>query len=193
MKHIKARLLSLTLALSCGLALAPAPVLKPAMAANTVTLKVGDTAPNLAIATWWQNKNLPEFQQNRVYLVDFWASGDAPSAQSFSQLAQLKAAYASEGVEVVAVGMDENADDAANFLEQQGGQFDFFVGLDRKGISWNAWGRAAGKGNTPASFLVDAQGRIVWIGHLMDENLQPAILKETIKIPFDALPITPKA
>ncbi len=196
MNQIQVRPIALALALlSGGFALIGTPVLAPATAedAPKITLKVGDAAPDLSVATWWQKKNLPEFQKNRVYLVDFWASWCPPCRESFPELAKFKKLYGSEGLEVVAVSIDEDAADAAGFLESQGGQFDFFIGVDKKDTSWNNWGRAAGRDSIPTSFLVNAQGKIAWIGHPMEEELEPTILKETAKIPLDALPVAPKA
>jgi thiol-disulfide isomerase/thioredoxin len=194
MIQLNLRPLALAAALLSGgfvLAGAPAPAL--AQEAPKATLKVGDPAPDLSVGTWWQNKKLTGFEKNRVYLVDFWASWCGPCRESFPELARFKARYASEGLEVVAVSIDKSADDAAGFLEAEGGQFDFFIGVDKKGKTWKSWGTAAGRDTIPTSFLVDAQGKILWVGHPMDEKLDATILKALGDIPLDALPITPKA
>lgn len=192
--QLKARPLALTLALFGGGFALTATSVAPAMAADApAKLKVGDVAPDLSIATWWQKKNLAEFQKNRVYLVNFWATWSAPSCDAFAGLANLKQSYGSEGLEVVAISLDQNPDDAATFLQAQGGTFDFFVGVDKGGVSWNNYGHAAGKSTIPLAFLVDAQGKIAWMGQLTDEKLEPAILKETSKIPLEDLPVTPKS
>lgn len=192
--QLKARPLALTLALFGGGFALTATSVAPVMAADApAKLKVGDVAPDLSIATWWKNKNLAEYDQNRVYLVYFWASSSAPSCQAFPGLTGLKKSYGSDGLEIVAVSLDEKSDDAATFLQAQGGTFDFFVGVDKGGVSWNNYGRGAGKSAIPMAFLVDTQGKIAWMGQLMDGKLEPAILRETGKIPLDALPVIPKS
>lgn len=209
MISFNARPFALTIALLCsGFTFAGTPALAPASAqeqepaqepkqeqkqAPKVTLKVGDAAPELSIATWWQDKKLAELQKNRVYLVDFWASWCPPCRESFPEIAKMRAKYASEGLEVVAVSTDEDVDAAAQFLNTQGGKFDFFVGIDKKEASWTSWGTAAGRTTIPSSFLVDSQGKILWIGHPMEEELEPLILKAIAEIPLDSLPVTPKA
>jgi len=178
--------------LAGGLALSiPAPAFAQE-AAPSATLKIGDAAPEIAVSSWWADKKLDALQKNRVYLVDFWASWCPPCRESFPDLAKMKAKYGSEGLEVVAISIDDNPDDAASFLTQQGGKFDFFVGVDKDSTSWNTWGHAAGRNSIPTTFLVDASGKIAWVGHPAELEEKAPLLKCLGEIPLDQLPATPK-
>jgi len=178
--------------LAGGLALSiPAPA-HAQEAASSPTLKVGDAAPAIAVSSWWADKKLDTLQKNRVYLVDFWASWCPPCRESFPDLAKMKAKYGSEGLEVVAISIDDNPDDAATFLTGQGGKFDFFVGMDKDKASWNTWGHAAGRNSIPTTFLVDASGKIAWVGHPAELEAKAPLLKCLEEIPLDQLPETPK-
>lgn len=161
-------------------------------AAPPVTLKVGDAAPALAVSSWWADKKLDGLQKNRVYLVDFWASWCPPCRESFPDLAKMKAKYGSEGLEVVAISIDDDPNDAAKFLTEQGSKFDFFVGVDKDSASWNTWGHAAGRNSIPTTFLVDASGKIAWVGHPLELEEEAPLLKCLEAIPLDQLPTTPK-
>ncbi len=189
--HISLRPLVICALLMGGFSVAgaPAPVWAQGQTPKA-TLKVGDAAPELSIATWWQDKTLAKFEKNRVYLVDFWASWCPPCRASFPELAKFKAKYGSEGLEVVAVSIDDNPDDAAQFLTTQGGKFDFFVGVDKDGASWKNWGTAAGCNSIPTTFLVSATGKILWVGHPVEVEKQ--ILPALADIPLDALPTPAK-
>lgn len=176
-----------------GLALVQTAV--PALAEDAtgpVTLKIGDAAPAFSVSSWWADKKLDALQKNRVYLVDFWASWCPPCRESFPDLAKMKAKYGSEGLEVVAISIDDDPDAAAKFLTDQGGKFDFFVGIDKDSASWNAWGVAAGRNSIPTTFLVDAGGKIAWVGHPVELEKKAPLVKCLEDIPLDQLPITPK-
>lgn len=160
--------------------------------APSATLKVGDAAPALAVSSWWADKKLDGLQKNRVYLVDFWASWCPPCRESFPDLARMKAKYGSEGLEVVAISIDDDPNDAAKFLTEQGNKFDFFVGMDKSSATYNSWVEAIGRTTIPTTFLVDASGKIAWVGHPAELEAEAPLLKCLEAIPLDQLPETPK-
>lgn len=54
------------------------------------------------------------------------------------------------------------------FVAEQGDRMGYNVALDgHEGVMANSWMRAAGQNGIPASFVIDQQGKIVWIGHPM--------------------------
>ncbi len=75
-------------------------------------LKPGDPFPSLAQAAL-NGDRLPA-DTGRVTLVDFWASWCAPCRASFPAYAKLNAEYASRGLVIVAVSVDQ---DPAAFAE----------------------------------------------------------------------------
>jgi DsbE subfamily thiol:disulfide oxidoreductase len=92
--------------------------------------------------------------QGKVLLVDFWASWCTPCKTSFPALDALFREYASRGLEVVAINLDERRRDADAFLGDH--PHHLTVLFDPKGASPVAFGV---KG-MPSSFLIDKAGTI---------------------------------
>ncbi len=76
-------------------------------------LKPGDTFPSLAQAAL-NGDPLPA-DAGKVTLVDFWASWCAPCRASFPAYAKLNAEYASRGLVIVAVSVDQDPAAFADF------------------------------------------------------------------------------
>jgi thiol-disulfide isomerase/thioredoxin len=92
--------------------------------------------------------------RGKVVLVDFWASWCPPCKTSFPALDMLYREYASRGVEVLAVNLDERRRDADAFLSAHPHRLT--VLFDPKGSSPVAFGV---KG-MPSSFVIDRAGNI---------------------------------
>ena len=67
--------------------------------------------------------DLKDFRGRVVYL-DFWASWCAPCQQSFPWMQAMQDAYASRGLTVVAVNLDQYRGDAERFLAKYHPSFD---------------------------------------------------------------------
>jgi thiol-disulfide isomerase/thioredoxin len=78
-------------------------------------LQPGDPFPSLAAAGL--SGALPA-TEGRVVLVDFWASWCAPCKASFPAYAKLQADYATRGLVIVAVSVDENPAAYAAFVKR---------------------------------------------------------------------------
>ena len=77
-------------------------------------LKPGDPFPSLAAAGL--DGTLPA-TDGKVVLVDFWASWCAPCKASFPAYAKLQDEYASRGLVIVAVSVDENQSAYEKFVK----------------------------------------------------------------------------
>lgn len=163
----------------------PAPK-KPASAggAEKITLKVGDAAPAIVVDKWVKGKEVKSFEKGKIYVVEFWATWCGPCIQSIPHLTEL--ARANKDVTFIAVaaseqmekdGKDKRLDKLKAFVTKQGSAMDYTVAFDPDRKMGTPWLKASGQTGIPASFIVDGEGKIAWIGHPMelDSNLADAI------------------
>jgi thiol-disulfide isomerase/thioredoxin len=89
------------------------------LATARAEVKVGAVFPSLATAGLVRlaGAELPA-TAGQVVLVDFWASWCAPCKASFPTLAKLHQDYASRGVVIAAVGIDEKEAAAIGFVKK---------------------------------------------------------------------------
>jgi len=158
------------------LALAAGSVMMPA--ADQPTLKIGDKAPKLQVGKWVQGEPIKDFEKNKVYMVEFWATWCGPCRVSIPHLNQLQTKYKDKGLVIIGQDVWERDESAVEpFVKKMGDKMTYRVALDDKsgseqGAMAETWMVASGRGGIPSAFLVDKQGRIAWIGH-------PLELKET--------------
>lgn len=196
--HIKttARLLvALSLALLAGAtqpaAANPAPETPAANATAepAIKAKTGDRAAPLVGLTYLKGAPVT-FEKGRVYLVEFWATWCGPCVANMPHLTKLQKKYRDQGLTVIAVSIDEDADKAKAFVAERGDTLGFTVAHDADGQAHENYMTAFGRRYIPCAFLVDQQGRVVWVGqpwHEMD-----AVLAKVVDKTFD-LPAYTKA
>jgi thiol-disulfide isomerase/thioredoxin len=66
--------------------------------------------------------NLDDYH-GQVVLLDFWASWCVPCRRSFPWMNQMQQKYGEQGLVIIGVNMDANAEDAAAFLQDYPAQF----------------------------------------------------------------------
>lgn len=149
------------------------------------TLSVGDPAPPLGGVRWIKGTRVDGFKPGQVYVVELWATWCGPCRLMMPHLSQLARAYKGKvtflGVDVLEDGKDFNATSARvdAFVAEMGDQMDYNVCQDTEDtLVTRTWFRAAKLPGIPATFVVDGQGRIAWLGHPMHlEVVLPAVLK----------------
>ncbi|MBT3015143.1 MAG: TlpA family protein disulfide reductase [Candidatus Thiodiazotropha sp. (ex Clathrolucina costata)] len=91
---------------------------------------------------------------NRVILVNFWATWCPPCVEEIPSLNRLQAHYKNRDVSIVSVDFRESTEEIEAFLEER--PVDFPVLMDRDGLTSLAWRVFS----FPSSFIIDRQGRV---------------------------------
>lgn len=117
--------------------------------------KSGDKAPTciMELLNSQQTLNLENYKNKVVYL-DFWASWCAPCKISFPSLDKLHKEINNQDFYVVAINLDENKNDALEFLKQN--PVDFTIGHDAEGKCPLSYDVIA----MPTSYIIDKKGII---------------------------------
>jgi thiol-disulfide isomerase/thioredoxin len=109
--------------------------------------------PDCAVSLPQGQTNLHQFAGKVVY-VDFWASWCVSCLASFPFMEQLQRELGPQGLQIVAVNMDENAADARRFLSTHKPSFPIALGNNSQ------CAKQFGVNAMPSTFFVDRNGNI---------------------------------
>src|SRR5688572_28223624 len=152
--------------------------------AGAAALNVGDAAPKLQVSKWVQGDPVKEFERDKAYVVEFWATWCGPCVVSIPHLNELHNKFKDKGLVVIGQDVWEQKQEAVvPFVKKMGDKMTYRVALDSvegndKGAMASTWMEAAGQGGIPTAFVVDKQGKIAWIGHPM--KLKEPLLEEVL-------------
>lgn len=153
------------------------------------TLGIGDPAPKLAVGEWVQGEPVKEFQKDKAYLVEFWATWCGPCRTSIPHLNEIHTKFKDKGLVVIGQNVWERDESLVKpFIEKMGDKMTYRVAMDDKsererGAMAETWMQAAGQNGIPAAFLVGKDGKIAWIGHPM--SLKDSVVEEVLAGTFD--------
>ena len=137
------------------------------------TLKVSDPAPKLQTGKWIQGEPVKEFQKDKAYIVEFWATWCGPCRASIPHLNEVYTRFKDKGLIVIGQNCAERDESqVAPFVKKMGDKMTYRVALDEKagngqGKMLETWMLAAGQEGIPTAFVVNTKGVIVWIGSPM--------------------------
>lgn len=116
-------------------------------------MAVGQPVPKCAVSPIGENQNIDLNQyKGKVLYVDFWASWCGPCAKSFPFMNDMHQQLKDQGLQIVAVNLDENADDAKTFLAKYPASFTVMADVSKqcaKDFDVKAM---------PSSYLIDRNG-----------------------------------
>tara|TARA_B100001059_G_C17838241_1_gene589791 strand:- start:6410 stop:6910 length:501 start_codon:yes stop_codon:yes gene_type:complete len=122
----------------------------------------GELAPDFTLPSIYENQpviTLGNLKGKTVY-IDFWASWCAPCLRSMPLYNDLYSRYKDQGLEILAINVDNPIEDGLDFLADT--PLDFLVPSDIDGEISELFGVIG----MPSSYLVDADGsvRLVHMG-----------------------------
>ncbi|UVK35561.1 TlpA family protein disulfide reductase (plasmid) [Mesorhizobium sp. AR10] len=147
-------------------------------------LQMGSPAPSIKVEDWPRGQPLTNFQPGKVYIVEFWATWCGPCVAAMPHLVQLQEKYKDSGLEVVGVAADEDAPTAEEartkldaWLTEKCSNLNYRIAFDHTGEMNKLWMEPSLSVGIPASFVVDRDGHIAFIGDPADlEDVLPKVL-----------------
>lgn len=136
-------------------------------------LGIGDPAPKLEVNEFLKGEAVKEFKPGQIYVVEFWATWCGPCRATIPHLSKLQKQY---GDKVTFIGVsvwERDASKVVPFIKEMGEKMEYRVATDKVGKDEDAsdgpmaknWMTAAEQDGIPASFIVNGEGKIAWIGH----------------------------
>jgi thiol-disulfide isomerase/thioredoxin len=140
-----------------------------AVAADPLT--IGSPAPPLQVDTWVKGDPIRGIEKGKVYVIEFWGTRCGPCIKCMPHLSDLQRQHQAV---IFACLSGEPEQTIRDFVAKNDKHMGFRVGVDGKGRMWKSWMEAAGLEGIPTAFIVDAVGKIAWIGNPaeMDEPLR---------------------
>jgi peroxiredoxin len=129
---------------------------------STIPLEVNYPAPEINLTDLSsENVNLKSYQ-NRIVLVNNWATWCPPCKAEMPTLEAYYQAHAEEGFLIIAIESGESIVEVADFVEKYA--ISFPVWIDRDGIALDAFSNW----NLPSSYVIDRNGtiRLSWTGEI---------------------------
>ena len=139
-------------------------------------LNIGDPAPALVVSSWAKGEKVDKLEQDKTYVVEFWATWCGPCRASIPHLTELAHRYKDKGVRFIGVDVwERDTSKVKPFLAEMGDKMDYSVALDdvpdkgdpNEGAMAKTWLKAAEENGIPTAFVV-RDGKIAWIGHPME-------------------------
>lgn len=143
-------------------------------------LAPGDPAPVLKVSKWVKGQPIA-LTKGKVHVVEFWATWCGPCKVSIPHLTELAKKYKGKadfaGISVwesnprARLTLPQINTKVAAFVKGMGAKMDYSVAVDdkpEKGTMASQWMEASGSDGIPTAFIVDAKGKIAWIGHPME-------------------------
>ena len=142
----------------------------------SMALEEGDKIPEFDIASIYENQpniSLKDLEGKTLF-IDFWASWCAPCITSLPLYNEIYDKYQDQGLEVIAVNVDNPIEDGLDFLLDT--PLDFLIPQDPEGDVSEMFGVIG----MPSSYLVSPDGNVILV-HMGFRNGDIDIIEEEIQ------------
>lgn len=145
-------------------------------------LTIGDSTPLLRVREWIKGTPVEKFEKGKVYVVEFWATWCRPCIAAMPHLSALAEKFRNK-ITILGIDIYENKTPSLAkvkaFVESTGHRMDYHVAASDSNFMEVDWlvGTGEKDNGISRSFVVNAQGRLAWIGYPKDlEEVLPGIV-----------------
>lgn len=135
------------------------------------SLKIGDPAPPLRVREWIKGTPVQTLEKGKVYVVEFWATWCKPCIAAMPHLSSLARQY-KDNITILGIDIMEREtttmEQIRAFVDSVGSRMDYHIAAEDSNFMAAGWLKASGEQTIPSTFVVDAVGRLAWIGHPKD-------------------------
>ncbi len=126
---------------------------------QVIAVDAGSNVPVCSLAKLGNPEDSVDLRRyhGQVLYVDFWASWCGPCAKSFPYMNHLERTATEQGLRIVAVNLDENIEDAREFLAKSPASFT--VALDAGQQCAKSFDVQA----MPSTYLIDRKGKVRYL------------------------------
>jgi len=132
------------------------------------SLNIGDPAPSLQVGEWIKGRPIQRFEKGHIYVVELWATWCGPCIAAMPHLSSLARQYKGK-VTILGIDVMEKKNTSMKkvkaFVDSMGYRMDYHVAAEDSNFMVAGWLDASGEQGIPKSFVVNAEGRLAWIGH----------------------------
>lgn len=136
--------------------------------AQAPSLNIGDAAPPLQVRRWIKGESVQQFEKGKIYIVEFWATWCHSCIAAMPHLSALAREY-KDKVTILGIDIYEkkitSIEKVTAFVDSMGQRMDYNVATEDSNFMEATWFNASGELGIPKCFVVNAEGRIVWIGY----------------------------
>jgi len=163
---------------------APSEVTDTSPTSAPESLVIGDDAPAITVNKWVKGAAVGDFEEGKIYVMEFWATWCPPCRTSIPHLTKIQEEYADNNVNVIGCAIWQREDTQAarettvsTFVEDQGDKMNYSVAVDNGSWMSDNWMKPAGRNGIPSAFIIDGTGTVAWIGSpfSMDEPLKQIV------------------
>lgn len=129
------------------------------------SVELGDPAPTINIVQWFNGGPVNLADGSNVCVVTFFESWCSSCMAALPQLNHCAEKFKNQGVRFLGISV-EPTETVKAFAEEQSRLkvLNFPVGVDKEHVSYDAYMKGFGRMSVPNSFVIDANGKILWEG-----------------------------
>jgi thiol-disulfide isomerase/thioredoxin len=133
---------------------------------------VGAMATPIQLNEWITPQ--PPDLAGRVYVLEFWATWCPPCVQSIPHMIELANKYMEhpqgkdKAVPFIAISVDSSSVPVKKMVNDKG--INYYVGMD------NSLSDKYFVSGIPEAFIIGSNGKVVWQGHPMNPDFEPALI-----------------